>query len=215
MTVVTLYPAESFGRVTAARVSRLEEVEVEPIDAARLEPLVGRERMARFEAVAEETRERLAGRAVVSVNSTAAGGGVAEMLRALLAYARGAGVDARWLVIRATRVLRRDEADSQRSARRPGDGGALGPPNGRTTRVQCQNTESPRRPGAGEIVMLHDPQTAGLAPPIAARASRDRRCHVGPDEPNEWSRARLAFLAALPPGRGRRGVLAGTIGLRG
>ena len=77
--------------MTAARVSRLEEVEVEPIDAARLEPLVGRERMARFEAVAEETRERLAGRAVVSVNSTAAGGGVAEMLQALLAYARGAG----------------------------------------------------------------------------------------------------------------------------
>ena len=33
------------------------------------------------------------------VNSTAHGGGVAEMLQSLLAYARGAGVDARWLTI--------------------------------------------------------------------------------------------------------------------
>jgi trehalose synthase len=72
----------------AVRVRRLEEVEVEALDAARFEPLVGLERMARFEAVAEETRERLSGRAVVSVNSTAVGGGVAEMLQTLLAYAR-------------------------------------------------------------------------------------------------------------------------------
>ena len=84
----------------AVDVSRLEEVEVEALDAARFEPLVGPERMAGFEAVAEETRERLGGRAVVNVNSTAVGGGVAEMLQNLLAYARGAGVDARWLVIR-------------------------------------------------------------------------------------------------------------------
>ena len=34
-----------------------------------------------------------------NVNSTARGGGVAEMLPWLLAYARGAGVDARWLVL--------------------------------------------------------------------------------------------------------------------
>ncbi len=36
-----------------------------------------------------------------NVNATAHGGGVAEMLQALLAYARGAGVDAQWLVLDA------------------------------------------------------------------------------------------------------------------
>ena len=75
--------------MTEVGVATLQEVEVDALDAARFEPLVGPERMARFEAVAEATRERLGGRAVVNVNSTAVGGGVAEMLQTLLAYARG------------------------------------------------------------------------------------------------------------------------------
>src|SRR5881409_1649524 len=53
-----------------------------------------------------DTRDRgvelLRGRAVWCVNSTATGGGVAEMLRSLLAYTRGAGIDARWGVIDGT-----------------------------------------------------------------------------------------------------------------
>jgi hypothetical protein len=44
-------------------------------------------------------RERLDGRVVWNVNSTAQGGGVAEMLVSPLAYARGAGIDALWVVI--------------------------------------------------------------------------------------------------------------------
>ena len=49
--------------------------------------------------MADAAQASLAGRAVINVNSTAIGGGVAEMLQTLLAYARGAGVEARWLVI--------------------------------------------------------------------------------------------------------------------
>jgi trehalose synthase len=78
---------------------RLREVDVQALDAARLESLVGAERMARFEEVADAAQASLAGHAVLNVNSTATGGGVAEMLQTLLAYARGAGIDARWLVI--------------------------------------------------------------------------------------------------------------------
>ena len=81
------------------RITRLQEVEVEALDAARLEPLIGPARMARFEEIAEAAQEALEGSAVLNVNSTASGGGVAEMLQTLLAYVRGAGVDARWLVI--------------------------------------------------------------------------------------------------------------------
>jgi hypothetical protein len=44
-------------------------------------------------------REVFDGRVVWNVNSTAQGGGVAEMLVSLLAYARAAGIDARWVVI--------------------------------------------------------------------------------------------------------------------
>ena len=52
-------------------------------------------------------RELFDGRVVWNVNSTARGGGVAEMLVSLLAYARGAGIDARWVVIARQRGLLR------------------------------------------------------------------------------------------------------------
>jgi trehalose synthase len=72
-------------------------VDVQAIDAARLEPLIGTERMSRFEQVAAVARETLAGSSVLNVNSTGAGGGVAEMLQTLLATpaARGPSGGAR------------------------------------------------------------------------------------------------------------------------
>ena len=70
----------------------------------------------------------LAGRVVWHVNSTARGGGVAEMLQSLLAYARGAGVDVRWLTIDGDpdffRITKRIHNHLHGSA---GDGGPLGP----------------------------------------------------------------------------------------
>src|ERR1039458_5061803 len=60
---------------------RLQEVDVQALDAARLESLVGAERMARFEEAADAAQASLAGHAVLNVNSTATGGGVAEIDR--------------------------------------------------------------------------------------------------------------------------------------
>ena len=45
-----------------------------------------------FPEAAKRLSQRLAGRTIWNVNSTAQGGGVAEMLRSLVAYARGAGL---------------------------------------------------------------------------------------------------------------------------
>ena len=56
-------------------------------------------RFEEFQRGAEEARNLLAGRTVWNVNSTARGGGVVELLRPLVGYARGVGVDARWVVI--------------------------------------------------------------------------------------------------------------------
>jgi trehalose synthase len=47
----------------------------------------------------DQAARELHGRVIWNVNSTAKGGGVVEMLRPLLGYCRGAGVDARWVVI--------------------------------------------------------------------------------------------------------------------
>src|SRR5664279_6481219 len=53
---------------------------------------------ALLDLVGQSLRE-LHGRVIWNVNSTGKGGGVVEMLRPLLGYCRGAGVDARWAVI--------------------------------------------------------------------------------------------------------------------
>ncbi|MBD0290615.1 MAG: glycosyltransferase [Thermoleophilia bacterium] len=176
----------------------LQEVEVDALDAARFEPLVGPERMARFEAVAEATRQRLGNRAVVNVNSTAVGGGVAEMLQTLLAYARGAGVDTRWLVIRGDAgffaITKRIHNGLYGG---PGDGGELGEAErGHYEAVARRNAEGLLDVLApDDVVLLHDPQTAGLAPSLLAAGRRVIwRCHVGVDEPNPWSDRSWEFL---------------------
>ena len=108
---------------------RLHEVDVQALDVARLEPLIGPERLAEFERVAEAAQASLGGSSVLNVNSTASGGGVAEMLQTLLAYARGAGVDARWIVIEGDPaffgITKRIHNGLYGS---PGDGGELGAP---------------------------------------------------------------------------------------
>jgi trehalose synthase len=177
---------------------RLTEVEVQALDAARFEPLIGPERMARFEAVAAATRERLGRRAVFNVNSTAAGGGVAEMLQTLLAYARGAGVDARWLVIQGDpsffAITKRIHNGLYGSA---GDRGSLDAAERAhyeaVTRANAEELLAVLTPG--DVVLLHDPQTAGLAPALRRAGTMVVwRCHVGCDEPNEWTERAWAFL---------------------
>jgi trehalose synthase len=177
---------------------RLHEVHVDAFDAARLTPLIGEERVRRLERTAAEARAALAGRVVFNVNSTAHGGGVAEMLRSLLAYVRGAGIDGRWL------VLDGDPAFFAITKRihnglygGPGDGGPLGQrERARYDAVHARNAEeliALVRPG--DIVVLHDPQPAGLAA-VARRAGATVvwRCHVGRDEPNEWTARAWAFV---------------------
>ena len=64
----------------------------------RFRALIG-EAYAEVEAAMDRAADLFAGRVVWHVNSTARGGGVAELLQSLLGYARGAGVDARWMVV--------------------------------------------------------------------------------------------------------------------
>jgi trehalose synthase len=184
--------------MTAEKRSRLQEVDVQALDAARLEPLIGPERTARYEAVAETTESLLRGRSVLNVNSTATGGGVAEMLQTLLAYGRGAGLDIRWLVIRGDpdffEITKRIHNGLYGS---PGDGGALGEAERRHyERVLRTNADELRtlvRPS--DVVLIHDPQPAGLAAAMSSAGAKIIwRCHVGADEPNKWTERSWSFL---------------------
>jgi trehalose synthase len=169
------------------RTRQLQEVEVQALDPARFEPLIGVERMRRFEAIAESTRLALGDRSVLNINSTAVGGGVAEMLQTLLAYARGAGVDARWLVIEGNKdffaITKRIHNGLYGAS---GDGGGLGQrERDEYEHVARSNADALLAVLApGDVVLLHDPQTAALAPLVArAGALVVWRCHVGRDEP--------------------------------
>jgi len=191
--------AETIDRTVTVRPgSRLRDVEVQALDAARLEPLIGGERMAAFERAAEAVRAALGGRVVWNVNSTAAGGGVAEMLQTLLAYVRGAGIDARWLVISGDSeffaITKRIHNGLYGS---PGDGGPLGPAERRHYEDVARRNEAELlalvRPG--DLVIVHDPQPAGLAGAIErAGANVVWRCHIGRDAPNEWTERAWSFL---------------------
>src|SRR5207245_1265580 len=120
-----------------------------------------------------------------SINSTASGGGVAELLHVLLAYARGAGVDARWLVIGAPpEFFEVTKRLHNRLHGASGDAGLLAAPE---RAVYEETTAANVGPlldtiGVGDIVILHDPQTLGLAPALRQAGMHVVwRCHVGSD----------------------------------
>ena len=176
----------------------LQEVRVAAIPPERLAPFIGDERSLGLEEIGIATRDALAGRAILNVNSTGAGGGVAEMLRTLLAYARGIGVDTRWFVIRGTPAF---FAITKRIHNllygAPGDGQPLGAEEHvryqavlRPNTVELLSTVRP-----GDIVLLHDPQVAGMASELAdAGATVVWRCHIGCDTSNAHVEKAWAFL---------------------
>ena len=81
------------------RVSLLITVPVNPRPVAPMEGLIGGPRYTRLRAEADEFRRGLGGRCIWNINSTATGGGVAEMLQALVGYVCDLDVPVRWTVI--------------------------------------------------------------------------------------------------------------------
>ena len=79
--------------------SLLHAVEVPRLPVSRLEPVIGSPRYAELTQAAGRARQMLAGRTIWNVNSTAAGGGVAEMLQVLVGYVQDLDIPVGWLVI--------------------------------------------------------------------------------------------------------------------
>jgi trehalose synthase len=146
----------------------------------------------------DQSARALQGRVIWNVSSTATGGGVAELLVPLLGYSRGADLDARWIVISG-------ESDFFAITKRlhnhlhgfDGDGGPLGCEQ-QTTYEQTLDgnaRELVRLVSPQDIVILHDPQTAGLVGPLKGTgATVIWRCHVGLDLPNRAARQAWSFL---------------------
>jgi trehalose synthase len=174
------------------------EIQIDPLDAERFETILEPAHYASFRDAARRTAALLHGRKVWHVNTASVGGGVAEMLRSLLAYTVGGDVQTGWLVLeggdeffwitkRVHNLLHGQE----------GDGGDLGTRDRatyeRVVASEAEHLTKLARPS--DIVVVHDPQPAGLIPVLKERGVKVIwRCHVGIDDPNELARAAWAFL---------------------
>ena len=174
-----------------------ERVHIEPAAPERFESVLG-DRWQDFEAALERAHVLLAGRTVWNVNSTAAGGGVAEMLRPLVAYIKGAGIEAAWLAVQAGPAFFQVTKRLHNKLHGvPGDGGDVGALEAETYErtLAKVGAELAELISPGDIVLLHDPQTAGMVASLKAKgAIVIWRCHVGLDTPNDHAREAWAFL---------------------
>jgi len=176
----------------------MRQVFVGAVSPERLAPLIGSTRYEAFRLLADQIAERFRGRTLWNVSSTATGGGVAEMLKMLVAYAVGAGVQMKWLVVEGDpeffAITKRIHNRLHGAA---GDAGALGSVERRhyesVLEANLSGLLAVIRPG--DVVILHDPQTVGLAAALVGHGARVVwRCHVGTDTTNPYTDQSWSFL---------------------
>jgi trehalose synthase len=163
------------------------------------EAVIGSRRARDFAAALGRARDRQGSHTLWHVNSAAQGGGVAEMLQSILSYLLGAGIDCRWLVIdggeeffeltkRIHHLLHAEPHDGPSldlRARRTYEG---------ALRADAERIVELIHPG--DVVVLNDPQTLGLAPSLRRAGARlIFTCHIGADRPDEHTRTAWEFLS--------------------
>ena len=145
-----------------------------------------------------EPVEDLSGKTIWMVNSTAIGGGVAEMLPSQMRLLREVGIKIEWLVLEA-----KEEAFFKLTKRIHnaihGSGDGLFTEEDRTI-YESENQTNLKQCldliEDGDIVVIHDPQPLPLGPMIRKHKKVDLlwRCHIGLDEETEVTDQVWAFL---------------------
>ena len=110
-------------------------------------------------------RSQLGGRTIWNINSTAVGGGVAEMLQVLVGYVAGLGIPIRWSTISgdpAFFAITKRLHNQLHGA--PGDGGPLGP-------AEAQHYEEILAGNAAELLAQISPATSPSCTTRRPRAS--------------------------------------------
>jgi trehalose synthase len=177
--------------------SLVSAVEVPRRSVSLLEPIIGGPRYQRLMAAADQARQLLAGRIVWNVNSTATGGGVAEMLQVLVGYVGDLDIPIEWLVVTGDAEFFTVTKRLHNQIHGDLAGGPLSAAEAdHYTRILAANAvELLGRIRPGDVALLHDPQTAGLAGPLARAGARVVwRCHIGVGWENDATRAGWDFL---------------------
>ncbi|AEH39366.1 glycosyltransferase [Halopiger xanaduensis] len=140
--------------------------------------------------------EALSDRRILHVNSTATGGGVAELLRSIVPVCNDLGIDTNWLVMDAT-----DDFFAVTKAIHNGLQGN-GPPlteEMKSTYRSVTERNSAELEGEYDLVVIHDPQPLGMLDRLAEtmpEAAIVWRCHVDLTDPIEEYRT---FVAEYMP----------------
>lgn len=141
----------------------------------------------------------LRGRRLCMVNSTAKGGGVAELLPPFLGILRDLGVQATWLVME-TREPRFFELTKKLHNMLHGEGGAdLGPDDlslyERVSRESAKELRTHLKPG--DVLVVHDPQPLGAGAVLRRELDIATlwRCHIGLDYETPQTQAAWRILA--------------------
>lgn len=166
----------------------LQKVEVKEKKLADYAPIVGEETVEEIKSLAK----RLKGARVAHVNSTAFGGGVAEILQNLVPLMRDVGLEAEWRVIQAE-----EEFFQVTKAFHNALQGASLPltDNMKEIYLRYNRLNASAFEGRYDYVIIHDPQPAALLY-FHGRAEGERwlwRCHIDTSTPN------LSFLTFLKP----------------
>jgi trehalose synthase len=175
---------------------------VEPVPIARrpvgqLEPVIGPVRHAELVSTADKFRSKLGERMVWNISSTAVGGGVAEMLQVLLGYVADLDIASRWMVITGDAEFFVTTKRLHNKIHGQAAGGPLTAAEAghyaRTLAANAVDLMDHIRPG--DLVLLHDPQTAGLTEYLArVGAIVAWRSHIGLDWANEATEEAWSFL---------------------
>lgn len=141
----------------------------------------------------------LQGRTIWMVNSTATGGGVAEMLVTMVPLLNDLGIRTEWVVLgadderffRATKHVH-NLLHGEGEATLGDDERALYENVNRANAAELSRMVKP-----GDILVVHDPQPLPLARILRETTELTAiwRCHIGSDEENAATRAGWAFLA--------------------
>ena len=158
---LTSGPAACGGKADA--VSLVHAVEVPRLPVSRLEPVIGGPAVRGAGRCRRPGRPVLAGRTIWNVNSTVAGGGVAEMLQVLVGYVQDLDIAIGWLVITGDAGFFAITKRLHNQIHGSLSGALLGAAEaGHYAQMLAANAvELAARVRPGDVVLLHDPQTPG------------------------------------------------------
>jgi trehalose synthase len=142
------------------------------------EPYIGCERVAELKRLAAP----LAGKSWANINSTFAGGGVAEMLRSLIPLARSLGIDAEWYSIRGHDAFYRVTKKFHNMLQ-----GLDLPITGEEmygTYLDTIDENAGAACIASDLVVVHDPQPAALVHHGVLSGSLLWQCHIDTSVPH-------------------------------